>query len=139
MSRQAKLAGPIRAEAKVSVDRHESEPFDDTNEPLLAELRLWERFSGQIEGESIVRALQVRNGDGSVSQVSLQRVAGSLGGRKGTFVLQGSGTVQGGDVGATWFVVPGSATDDLAGLRGKGGFEGTFGKGSTATLEYWFE
>ncbi len=40
---------------------------------------------------------------------------------------------------ATWFVVPGSGTGELAGLRGEGGFEGRFGTGSVGTLDYWFE
>lgn len=61
------------------------------------------------------------------------------GGRLGTFVLQGSETVENGRIKATWFVVPGSGTGDLSGLRGKGGFAGEFGKGSDATLDYGFE
>ena len=32
-----------------------------------------------------------------------------------------------------------SRTGDLSGLRGEGGFEGDFGKGSDGTLDYWFE
>jgi hypothetical protein len=52
---------------------------------------------------------------------------------------QGSEIVENGKIKATWFVVPGSGTDDLSGLRGEGGFEGDFGKGSDATLDYWFE
>ena len=40
---------------------------------------------------------------------------------------------------ATWFVVPRSGTGELAGLRGEGGLEGDFGKGSDGTLDYWFE
>jgi hypothetical protein len=56
-----------------------------------------------------------------------------------TFVLQGSEIVANGNINATWFVVPGSETGDLAGLRGEGGFEGEFGKGSDGTLDYWFE
>jgi len=71
--------------------------------------------------------------------VSLQRVRGKLGGRKGTFVLQGQEPVAHGKIKATWFVVPGSGTGELAGLRGEGGFEGQFGQGSTGTLDYWFE
>ncbi len=54
-------------------------------------------------------------------------------------MLQGSETVENGKIRATWFVVPGSATGGLAGLRGEGGFEGQFGQGSIATLDYWFE
>ena len=98
-----------------------------------------ETFTGDIDGESTVRALQVLRDDGSASFVSMQRFRGKLGGRQGTFVLQGSEIVENGKITATWFVVPGSGTDDLSGLRGEGGFEGQFGKGSTATLDYWFE
>jgi hypothetical protein len=54
-------------------------------------------------------------------------------------VLQGSEIIEKGKIKATWFVVPGSATGDLRGLRGEGGFEGQFGKGSDGTLDYWFE
>jgi hypothetical protein len=138
---QATVETPARthAQAEVAVHRHESEPFDDQSTPALVELRLWERFTGDIEAESTVRALQLRDGSGAVRQVSLQRVTGTLGDREGTFVLQGSGTVQDGAIASTWFVVPGSGTGDLAGLRGEGGFEGKFGQGSTATLDFWFE
>ena len=69
----------------------------------------------------------------------MQRFRGRLGGREGAFVLQGSETVENGKIRATWFVVPGSATSGLAGLRGEGGYEGQFGQGSIATLDYWFE
>ena len=47
--------------------------------------------------------------------------------------------VDNGKIKATWFVVPGSGTGDLSGLRGEGGFQGEFGKGSDGTLDYWFE
>ena len=65
--------------------------------------------------------------------------AEKLGGRQGTFVLQGSEIVENGNIKATWFVVPGSGTGDLSGLRGEGEFKGDFGKGCDATLDYWFE
>lgn len=113
-------------------------PFDETAAPALLELRLSETFAGDLDGESTVRALQVR-GERSATMVSVQRFRGSLGGRRGTFVLQGAEVVAGGKIRATWFVVPGSATEALAGLRGEGGFEGEFGKGSSGTLDYWFE
>ena len=103
------------------------------------EIRLSETFTGDIDGESPVRALQVLREDHSASLVSVQRFRGKLGGRQGSFVLQGSEIVANGKIKATWFVVPGSGTDDLSGLRGEGGFEGDFGKGSDAMLDYWFE
>jgi len=103
------------------------------------EIFLNETFTGDLDGESPVRALQVVRDDHSASLVSVQRFRGKLGGREGTFVLQGSETVNNGKIKATWFVVPGSGTGDLKGLRGQGGFEGDFGKGSSGTLDYWFE
>jgi hypothetical protein len=67
--------------------------------------------------------LQILRDDKSASLVSTQRFHGKLGGHQGTFVLQGSELVENGKITA----------------RGEGGFEGDFGKGSDATLDYWFE
>lgn len=128
-----------RAVAKVTVRGSETNSYDQTANPVLSEVRLSETFAGDIEGESPVRALQVRWDDRSARLVSVQRFHGKLDGREGTFVLQGQETVANGKITATWFVVPGSGTADLSGLRGEGGFEGHFGEGSDATLDYWFE
>jgi hypothetical protein len=85
------------------------------------------------------RLAQVLRDDRSASLVTVQRFTGKLGGRQGTFVLQGQEIVEKGKIKATWFVVPESGTGELSGLRGEGGFEGDFGKGSHGTLDYWFE
>ena len=131
-----------RAEAKIAVHSSEAKPYDQTESPALMEVRLNEIFTGDIDGESTVRALGILRGGRSASMVSVQRFRGKLG-REGTFVLQGSEMVGNGKIKATWFVVPGSGTGDLSGLRGEGGFEGDFegdfGKGSYGTLDHWFE
>src|SRR5262249_40288062 len=126
-------------QAKITVQSSEAKPYDQTASPALMEIRLSETFTGDIDGESTVRALQVLRHDQSATLVSMQRFRGKLGGRQGTFVLQGSEIVENGKIKATWFVVPGSGTGELSGLRGEGGFEGNFGKGSDGTLDYWFE
>jgi hypothetical protein len=136
---QAEPRTRARAEAKITLQSSEAEPYDQTASPALMEIRLSETFTGDIDGESPVRALQVLRDDQSASLVSLQRFRGKLGGRQGTFVLQGSEIVENGKIKATWLVVPGSGTGDLSRLRGEGGFEGHFGKGSHGTLDYWFE
>ena len=128
-----------RAATKIIVSSSEVKLYDQTTSPTLVEIRIEETFAGDLEGESMVRALQLQRDDRSASMVSLQRFRGKLGGRQGTFVLQGSELVENGKIKATWFVVPRSGTGDLSGLRGEGGFEGDFGKGSDGTLEYWFE
>jgi Flp pilus assembly protein TadD len=136
---QMKLRSRTHAAATITVQSSERTPYDQTTGPALMEIRLNETFTGDLDGESPVRALQVLREDKSASLVSVQRFHGRLGGRQGTFVLQGSEVVKNGKIKATWFVVPGSGTDDLTGLRGEGGFEGDFGKGSNGTLDYWFE
>ena len=135
----AKPGMRTHAVAKVNVQSSEANPFDQTTAPALMEINITETFTGDLNGESTVRALQVQRDDRSASMVSVQRFRGKLGGRMGSFVLQGSEIVGNGKIKATWFVVPGSGTGDLSGLRGDGGFEGQFGKASEATLDYWFE
>jgi uncharacterized protein DUF3224 len=125
--------------AKITVQNSDAKPYDQTASPALMEIDISEVFRGDLDGESTVRALQVQRQDKSARMVSLQRFRGKLGGRQGTFVLQGSEIVENGKIKAKWFVVPGSGTGNLSGLRGEGGFEGSFGKGSDGTLDYWFE
>ena len=129
----------LQAKATITVQNSEAKPYDQSVSPALLEIHLNETFSGDIDGESPVRALQVLRADHSANLVSVQRFRGKLAGRQGTFVLQGSEVVQNGKIKAKWFVVPGSGTHGLSGLRGEGGFEGEFGKGSEGRLNYWFE
>jgi hypothetical protein len=121
------------------VEHSEATPYDQSTSTALVEISLREKFTGDIDGRSTVRALQVRRDDQTASMVSVQRFCGKLGGRQGTFVLQGSEIIESGKIRATWFVVPRSGTGDLCGVRGEGGFEGDFGKGSSGALDYWFE
>ena len=95
---QAKARSHARAEAKITVQSSEAEPYDQTSSPALMELRLSETFTGDIDGESPVRALQVLRDDHSACLVSMQRFRGKLGSRQGTFVLQGSEIVENGNI-----------------------------------------
>jgi hypothetical protein len=128
-----------RSKAKITVQSSEAKPYDQIASPELVEFRLSEAFTGDIDGESLVRAFQVLHDDKSACLVSRQPFRGKLGGRQGTVVLQGSEIVENRKIKATWFVVPRSGTGGLSGLRGEGGFEGDFGKGSDGWLDYWFE
>ena len=74
------------------------------------EVHITEIFTGDMDGNSTVRALQIERQGKSASMVSMQRFSGQIGGRRGTFVLQGSEVVENGRIKATWSVVPGSGT-----------------------------
>jgi Protein of unknown function (DUF3224) len=86
----------VRAQAKITVQSSEAKPYDQTASPALMEVRLSETFTGDIDGESPVRALQVLRDDQSACLVSMQPFRGRLRGRQGTFVLQGAEIVENG-------------------------------------------
>lgn len=128
------------ATAKIEVHTYEPQPYDSpATGPELVELHITEAFHGDIEGEGAVRFLQAVQADGSASFVGIERVTGSIGGKRGTFLLQDAGTLADNVVSGTWFVVPGSGTGELTGLRGEGGFTANLGEGADVTLDYWFE
>jgi hypothetical protein len=129
-----------RATGKITVKSYEPAPYDEPADgPTLARIHVEETFSGDIEAEGVVDFLQAQMADGSASFVGIERVTGSLGARLGSFLLQDQGTVSGSTVSGEWFVVPGSGSGDLAGLRGEGGFSAQLGESADVSLEYWFE
>jgi hypothetical protein len=127
------------AKGNIEVHSWETAAFDTAAGPSLNEIRVTEAFVGDITGTGSARMLQTLRADGSASFVAVERVEGTLDGRKGSFVLQDAGTLVGAQVEGSWFVVPGSGTGELAGLRGEGGFSATLGQHASYTLTYWFE
>ena len=133
-------AGRTRATAVITVNKYEPSPYEEpAGGPVLTRIHVEESFSGDIDGEGVVEFLQAARADGSASFVGIERVTGELGGRRGTFLLQDAGTVQGNMVSGDWFVIPGSGTGQLTGLRGEGGFRANLGEGAQVHLDYWFE
>src|SRR5262249_34414254 len=130
----------IHARGTIDVRTYEPTTFDRPAEgPALVRIHVSEEFSGDIEGEGVAESLQTARSESEASFVGVERVTGSIGGRSGTFVFQDDGTLEGTSVSGTWFVVPGSGTGELRGLRGEGGFETDLGQGADVTLDYWFE
>lgn len=97
-------------------------------------------FTGNIVGTSSVEFLLAYANDEYCSFVGIEQVTGELDGHSGTFVLQQHGTFQDGGIRTAWSVVPGSATGELSGLRGEGGFvwQGEHGVPAPYTLDYDF-
>ena len=128
------------ATAVITVHKYEPAAYDEPADgPVLTRIHVEESFAGDISGDGVVEFLQAAAPDGSASFVGIERVTGTLGGRTGTFLLQDAGTVQGSIVSGDWFVVPGSGTGQLAGLRGDGGFRANLGENAQVHLDYWFE
>ncbi len=86
----------------------------------MSRMSLAKRFHGDLEGTSVGEMLAAGTATkGSAGYVAIERVEGTLHGRKGSFVLQHSGTMNRGAPTLSVTVVPDSGTEELAGLAGK--------------------
>jgi hypothetical protein len=132
------MSQPQRASATIEVSRWDPHPYDEREGgPQLVNVSVAETFAGDLEGHGTVTFLQVIAADGSASFVGTERFVGSLAGHEGSFVLQDHGTLStDGLVSGEWFVVPGSGTEALSGLSGRGGFTAVLGQKADAYLDY---
>jgi hypothetical protein len=95
-------------------------PQDDKSEDkTLGRMTIEKQWHGDLEGTS--KGQMLTGGDaskGSAGYVAIEKVSGTVKGRKGTFILQHSGTMTKGEGKLTITVVPDSGTDELQGLTG---------------------
>ena len=108
---------------------HAKGTFEVTLKPLplenageaekLARMSSDKKFDGDLigtgKGEMLSAGTEVK---GSAGYVALERVVGTLDGRKGSFVFQHSGTMNRGVPLLTIIVVPDSGTEGLTGITG---------------------
>lgn len=96
------------------------QPADDyADGALLGRLTLDKRFRGDLEGTSKGQMLSGGSpAKGSAGYVAIERVSGTLSGRRGTFLLQHTGTMDRGTSHLAISVIPDSGTDELLGLAG---------------------
>ncbi|MES2018396.1 MAG: DUF3224 domain-containing protein [Pseudomonadota bacterium] len=94
-------------------------PQTSPDSPPWGRQRLEKVFHGALEGHSIGEMLAVRTAvQGSAGYVALEQVSATLDGRKGTFFLQHSGSMDHGTATLSVNVVPDSGTGELTGLKG---------------------
>jgi Protein of unknown function (DUF3224) len=115
-------------------------PVTDAGERVAAgRLTLEKTFHGDLEGTSLGEMWTADTAvKGSAGYVAIEKVEGTLRGRRGGFVLLHQGTMRrGGEFVLTIVVVPDSGTDQLAGLTGR--FEIVVdGGGHRYTFDYTF-
>ncbi len=85
----------------------------------IGRLLIDKTFHGDLEAKSLGQMLAFRSSvEGSAGYVAMEKVTGSLGGRRGSFVLQHNGTMTAGDQHLDLNVVPDSGSEELEGLCG---------------------
>jgi Protein of unknown function (DUF3224) len=85
----------------------------------LGRLSIDKQFHGELDATSRGEMLSAGTSvNGSAGYVAIERVTGTLAGKRGTFVLQHTGTMNRGTPQLSITVVPDSGTGELAGLAG---------------------
>lgn len=125
------------ANAKFKIVSWEEEPFDEPEDgPKLTRAHVRKSFHGDLSGTGNLMYVMVSLSAGEATFIGFEKVVGSLDGRKGSFVLRHSGSYDGAQATAEYEVVPGSGTDELAGISGNGGFSAGHAEEHGMTLDY---
>jgi Protein of unknown function (DUF3224) len=96
------------------------QPGDDyADGAVLGRMTIDKQFHGDLDATSKGQMLTgMTSTKGSAGYVAIERVSGTLSGRRGSFILQHSGTMARGAPTLAVTVVPDSGTDELTGLSG---------------------
>lgn len=115
------------------------QPGDDyADGAVLGRMTIDKQFHGDLDATSKGQMLTgMTSTKGSAGYVAIERVSGTLSGRRGSFILQHSGTTTRGAPTLAVTVVPDSGTDELTGLSGTMAIDITGGQHSYA-FEYTF-
>jgi Protein of unknown function (DUF3224) len=127
------------ATASFQIDNwDEQEIFETADGPKVTRAEVTKSFSGGLEGEGTVEWLMGYDENGTATFVGLERVVGTLDGKRGSFVIQHSGSFDGKTAKAELTIVPGSGSGELSGLKGGGTFEAGMGEDGErrVTLDY---
>jgi hypothetical protein len=96
-------------------------PYDNVDGVSLGRVHFEKRFSGPLDATSKMQMLAARTPvEGSVSYAAVERITGSLDGKRGTFVVVHAGvTVRGQRSLLSITIVPDSGTGELSGISGR--------------------
>lgn len=123
-------ASPTPTQKETKMTRQATGPFDVKVSPLplagpaeeatLGRMGLEKQYHGDLEATANGQMLTVSTEvQGSGAYVAIERVSGTLHGRKGTFALYHQGVMTRGEPHLEVTVVPDSGTGELAGIAGR--------------------
>jgi hypothetical protein len=122
------------------VKRTAMDSLDAGHGAAFGRLRFEKRFHGDLDATSVVEMLSGGNpASGSAGYVAMEHVAGTLQGRRGSFMLQHNGIMDRGAMELSVKVVPGTGTDELEGLRGNLHIDIADGGAHFYTFEYMLD
>jgi Protein of unknown function (DUF3224) len=95
----------------------ETQNTDETTEnPTLSRITVKKSFDGEVKGESTGELLMCASSDNSAGYTIMDRFTVEIANQKGSFVAIHGGMTD--EMKASGKIVPGSGTDELAGISG---------------------
>ena len=119
----------MQAKGEFEVKRIPQEELDIGGGASVGHSRFDKRFRGPLDAASVVHMLAVMSPvAGSGAYVAIERIEGTLDGRRGSFYMQHNGIMDRGTPSLDLSVVPDTGTDELTGLHGRIAIEIADGK-----------
>ena len=110
----------MQAKGEFEVKRIPQEELDIGGGASVGHSRFDKRFRGPLDATSVVHMLAVMSPvAGSGAYVAIERIEGTLDGRRGSFFAQHNGVMDRGKPSLDLTVVPDTGTGGLVGLRGR--------------------
>jgi hypothetical protein len=130
-----------QAQATFEIKSWDEKPYLEADGVKFTRASVTKVYRGDIDGEATSDSLMFYHADGTATFVGLERIVGTIGGRRGSFVVEARGTYRDGKATCACSVVAGSGGGDLRGLQGTGRFVATHADypNVTFSMEYGFE
>ncbi|HJT98527.1 MAG TPA: DUF3224 domain-containing protein [Rhodanobacteraceae bacterium] len=113
------MASSARGPFDVTLEPQSVALADDAEGAARGRMSIDKRYHGDLDATAKGEMLTAMTStQGSAGYVAIEKVAGTLGGRRGTFALQHNATMTRGAPRLEIIVVPDSGTGELAGLAG---------------------
>ena len=112
--------GPMNVKGTFEVTMQGEPPYEDVGGVSFSRARFEKKFSGPLTATSTVQMLAARSAatPTSAGYVALERISGTLDGKRGSFAAMHLGVSDRGAQSLTITLVPDSGTGELVGISG---------------------
>ena len=118
------------------IERWDEHPTWEGDDRKITRATVVKRYRGPLEATGTMEYVMADAPDGAARYAGLERVEGTLEGRRGAFVFEDTGEFRDGVAASNFRIVDGSGTGDLAGISGTATVDAVHADTQTMTLDY---
>lgn len=118
-----------------SITNWQEETYQDlAGQGKLTQAKVSKTYTGRMQGTGEMTYLMAYHPNGTVDFTGVEYFSGSIDGKSGTLVLREQGQFEQGNARAEFEVLAGSASEQLVGVSGGGGYQAGEGKSVALNL-----